>query len=212
MCIFGVFGFFGSFIGERGDSSSQVGRFYDQKTFVTINGVFVDGRGNIYFGQGGHGSIQVYDNKGSFLYRISFPTSGGIWRFYVDEYDMVHILVLRGRRLLAFFDGNLVVDRTLTTHENGHNMLGEFENMARREFVDNFRNTYIKGFNGNIRVYNENGDFLRNISPSSVIWIFHPSASLAIGTAGSIILISLHSKKIFKPLHKGQDYERNPPE
>jgi hypothetical protein len=187
----GIYGFFSIAISS---ATSNVGRFYNELPLLPLNGIAVDSKGNVFFGISEHNSIQVYDNMGVFLYRFSFPAGGGMFSFYVDYDDFVHVVTARNSRVFSFYGGHLVGERGSYAEE-----LQEFGRRRQRDYSDIYGNKYAISFRS-VRMYDEYGNFLRRISPNAPIWPFPIFVMWLIALVGFIILIIMNWKWFVKSM------------
>lgn len=69
----------------------------DEYSMIDISEIEVDNAGNIYFGSGVSGLIQVYNNNNQFLYSVLFDTNGGGYTFSVEP-DIIKCIIFRGNK------------------------------------------------------------------------------------------------------------------
>jgi len=201
LLIIGIHGFiFGLLEMAQNPSAVEIGRSYDQRPRRAIESVAVDSRGRIHYGLnhdvGQGGSIQVYDNEGVFLYRISFPSRTGVFFFYIGGNDVVRIYPLRHRSILYFYDGELI-NSVRPSGDAGHiAAINRFR--ARQEvneFTDSYGNVYIvRG--SSVRMYDIHGNFIRSIRPSSPFLPLQFLPSLAVAII-SIVIVVIACKRFY---------------
>ena len=200
-----IIGFFGFFI-QMGNTPNRVERSYDPKPLHEINGFAVDSIGNIYFGLTQHSSIQVYDNRGNFMYRFSFPTGGaGHFNFIIDYYDVVHVVVRRESSVFSFKDGYLIYRQRF---ENERERMTIINGIKRNPYSrrDVYGNIYTLTGSVQIRMYDSYGRFIRFISPSAPFFPLPGSWFIFISFFSSFALIGINYKFFYDLLK----YSRNP--
>jgi len=175
---------FGIIYNMAASPGNRIGRFYNELP-ILYNGIAVDSMGNIYIGIRLHNAIQVYDNTGMFLYHFSFPSNGGgVFAFYIDENDIVHVAVARGVGYLAFYNGRRYGER----RRMEPNELREFDSRRVNTYVDIDGNTYIVA-RGRVRMYDEQGYFIRSIFPGSILLhLLNPYGMFLLFLVGVIVL------------------------
>lgn len=187
--------------------SIEIGRFYDQRPRRFIENIAVDSAGNVHYGlshgAGQGGSVQVYSNEGAFLYRISFPTWTGMFFFYIDAYDVVHVYPVRHRAILSFYNGELVSSRRTVSDSRHVVIIDSFRvHQENSEFIDIYGNVYrVRG--SGVRMYDAHGNFLRVIRPTSPIFPQPLSLSLVMIALG--LIIGLTALYLYKR-HANQEY------
>ena len=178
-------------------SSSEPIRRYDQLSLSNNARAFIDSRGNIHY-RASEGSIQVYNNVGEFLYRIQFPTGGGDFYFYIDENDILNVLIFRGRSLMSFNDGQLVYRRRFESNESMNDLIHYFRSRRTNEFFDTYGNRYYTGRLGRgARMYDPYDNFITTIRPSAPIWPLNMGIYIIMAIAGVITLLIVHAEFIF---------------
>jgi len=184
-------------------STSNIELHHTKIPLGSVEAVSVDSSGNIYIGinQRGSihnsGSVQVYDNNGRFLYRVSFPKWTGMFFFYVDDNDILRVFPARGRNVFSFVEGELIsseppADRNTTIEHFRYKQ-------QTTQFVDRYGNTYTRtGFsNRNFRMYDTCGYFIRTIRPNAPILPLPFSLSLLMCASG-FVFTAVTIKLIFK--------------
>ena len=164
-----LFGFFGFFIAAGTRMSDKTGKLFNQKPLYTINGIAVDSIGNIYYGNKEHTSIDVYDNKGSFLYRFSFPS--GYFVFHIDHEDIVHVATARVNKIFSFKDGDLLSERKYINSQEKSDIINEFNRQRKRKYIDSNGNKYVISVI-TIKVYDQQGTLIRRVWANAPIWPF----------------------------------------
>jgi len=150
-------------------SSIEIGRNYNHRPIYSLEDAVVDSRGNIYYGlnltlTSRAGSVQVYDNMGRFLYSVSFPTSTGMFFFYVDKDGIVNVFTARGGRKMSFYEGHLVYYRRIESSSQERQAVIDHirAQQARRGFTDIYGNGYVlEPSNWAVRMYDLCGNFMR---------------------------------------------------
>ena len=194
-------------------SSVRIERLGEPRPLRNIESIAVDSRGNIHFSLNqellsNEGSVQVYDNEGNFLYGFSFPNWTGMILFYIDNDDVVHVLPVREGRVLSFSDGELIGyrERVIGAGENATtNYMRNLQN--RTEFADRYGNQYRLSYsmtfhndriyNTNVRMYDTEGNFVREIIPNAPTWPLTLGGSLLMSITG-IILTAIGTTFILK--------------
>ncbi|MDL2327116.1 hypothetical protein LJC64_00430 [Ruminococcaceae bacterium OttesenSCG-928-A11] len=195
-CIFGVCGVLFGFIGftwstlailsldKRVEFSGQPVPLHE------INGVAVDSMGYLYYGSDQNNSIQIFDENGTFLRRITFPTSGGAFAFYVDENDQVQVATARGGMLYTFAGETLVFEGSYEAAESGKYFDDYRKKGNRKQYVDEFGNEYYVTSDKKVHVINaETRELLRIVSPKTPIWPFSIMAFWGIGLVSAMVVI-----------------------
>ena len=181
----------------------RIERSYNQWPIRAVVGISVDSNGNIYYGVdhgfGRASSIQVYSNEGIFLYGISFPTWTGMYFFYVDGDDIVRIFPARDGRTLSFRDGHLISSNQPIDSTERNTIIQHIRRQqARSGFTDTHGNTYTTNPTTiTVRMYDPNGNFIRNIQPDAPTLPLPFSTSLFIAIAGLAIIV-IASIRFFK--------------
>jgi hypothetical protein len=182
----------GFFISTRNNFSSQIERFDEPKSTHSIYGVAVDSTGKIHFGLTEYNAIQVYDNTGTFLYGFSFPTDTGVFTFYIDPNNIVHVATARGRKVFSFENGYLVNER-MFAHANEFT---EIKNNREMVYFDYNENKYI------VRawwvwMHDRDGNFVRIISPYGSFLPLSAYLMLGLAVLGIIVVIVAANRKFF---------------
>lgn len=200
-------GFLGFFMMLGNAMHEETGRFNDPKPLYSIRGIAIDSIGNLYYGNNDHSTIQVYSNKGSFLYRFSFPTGGaGYFAFYIDNDDVVHVATARTNKVFSFKEGDWIGERTYVDGKDESDTINDFERRKKKEFFDVEGNRYIISIR-TVKMYDPNGIFVRKVSPSAPIWPFSIFMFWGIGALGiPVILLSnfWFFKKFFSALEQNR--------
>lgn len=204
LVIFGSSGFLIS-ISYKTD---PIGRYNDQKPLYSVNGIVVDSKGNLYYGTDQYNSIQVYNNKGAFLYRFSLPNA--FFTFYIDSDDIIHVASARANGVLSFKDGELM---NVREYMEGENVIPEFARLQKENYYDDLGNRYYiyglaenrsldtigtKGTkvhlsNKTVNIYDPQGTFISMVSPKAPIWPFSIWMFWGIAAVGLLIIIFLIS-------------------
>jgi len=184
------------------DAFRRIERFETQSPLHLVVGIAVDSNGNIYYGSGQHSSIQVYNNKGNFLYGFSFPTNGAFnFTFYIDDADYIHIAIASDY-MYTFYNGELISGPKDTADEASHR-LNEYSEQSQnaKEFQDREGNIYKITNGKRVKMYDgATGEYIRTIIPNAPIWPFSIIAFWCIFAVGMILLF-LCNREIFKALN-----------
>ena len=142
-----------------------------------VNMIAVDSLGNIHYDNSEFNSIQVYNNEGSFLYRIAIPF--GINRssiiFFVDENDVVHATTRNINRIYFFKDGLYIDQRRFENEEDREAIIDEILNQRRMGHFDYEGNRYVlsrSNFSSTVSMFDQDGNLIRSITPNAPIWPF----------------------------------------
>lgn len=111
---FGTFGFLYHFY----TSSTRQGTYISDKQYAInqFKGVRVDSVENIYIGEGGQGSVQVFNKNGEYIYSIKFDTYGGVYSIDIDE-DILYIIIYRSKQFIAVENQEIIINKIFTEEE-----------------------------------------------------------------------------------------------
>jgi hypothetical protein len=87
----------------------EVSRFDKPMPINEMHGVVVDSNGNYYYGSRQFNNIQVFSNQGKFEYGFSFPNDSGLFEFYIDDEDRIHVAT--SVKFFSFYGGNLIGEK-----------------------------------------------------------------------------------------------------
>lgn len=82
-----------------------------QSPLYLIDGIAVDSKGTLFVCSTTGQAIEAFDNTGGFLYEYKLPSNGGDIQFYIDEQDVLHVLLVRGpsqKRMIQLKDGQIL--------------------------------------------------------------------------------------------------------
>ncbi|MDR3288341.1 MAG: hypothetical protein LBT22_02820 [Peptococcaceae bacterium] len=190
------FGYFGFFYTALNAKPRNVGYFEKQQPLHGINDIVIDRKGHIYYGNGLHSSIQVYDNEGRFLYGFSFRSSKE-FPFYMDEQDYIHVAA---DSLLTFYNGILLETKEYKDDDEAERMKEEYRQWRyKSEYWDAAGYMYKVELlkSKRIKMYDANtGQLIRVIHPDTPIWPLSPFVVGLIGLA-SMAALGVLNKEFF---------------
>lgn len=96
----------------------------DEYSMSNISEIEVDSVGNIYFGSGASGRIQVYNNNNQFLYSVLFDTNGGSYAFSVEP-NIIKCIIFRGNKYFEIRNQH-VFEETIVNSEQANNLTYDF--------------------------------------------------------------------------------------
>jgi hypothetical protein len=178
----------------------SIGYFEKQQPLHGISDIAVDRKGRIYYGNGMHSSIQVYDNEGRFLYGFSFRTSSKEFLFYIDEQDQVQVAA---DSLFTFYNGALIETREYKDYDEAIQIQEEYRKRRyKSEYWDTVGNLYKITWGSplviadkKIKMYDANaGQLIRVIHPNSPIWPFNLFVFILIALASMAALWVLNKE------------------
>jgi hypothetical protein len=170
--------------------SDDFGRYTDQRSHNSVDRIVVDSAGNIYYLLSQHNSFQVYDNRGSFLYRASFPAFRGPPDFVIDNDDVV--FVIRGEFLMHLYKNGEYLH---TDRDGGGSAHAIREARNKKEYHDRDGNKYVVS-GRSVNIYDEHGTFMRKVSPKAPIWPFSLQLYACITILGAFLTF-ISNRKFF---------------
>lgn len=108
-----------------------------------LDGIVVDSRGRIYIGDATNSTLDIYSDKGRYLYNIPVDTRGS-YSIEVDDQDNIHIGLVRDEKLLVYDKNGKLVSSKDNTDEYKR-MGDEIEEKFGDEnkFIDKEGNKYL---------------------------------------------------------------------
>ncbi len=96
----------------------------DEYSMSNISEIEVDSAGNIYFGSGSSGLMQVYNNNNQFLYSVLFDTNGGGYAFSVEP-NIIKCIIFRSNKYFEIRNQQ-VVEEIIVNSEQANDLIHDF--------------------------------------------------------------------------------------
>lgn len=129
LCVCGFLGFF-----------IYLGCMYNPQNIMpmySVNAIFVDKSGRIYFGCSDASRVQVFDNKGEYLYSNTFNTLG-MFYYIAGEDGVVNVYTPR-ENMAYVFSGQELISKTRISQEYEANTIKMLK--EKMEAAKSFRDT-----------------------------------------------------------------------
>lgn len=193
--LFGFIGFFAS--GFPPYKSFE--RYEQSPTPLHGNaGVCVDREGRLYYGADQFDTIQVFNDKGEFLYGFSFPTRQGMFAFYLDDNNHVKVVTARGDYLYTFDNGELLAFENCEDDA----AFSEYQRLARQhEYFDSAGRRYDTTNRYAVMVFDtETDQLIRVVVPQAPKWPWPVMLYWLIAALGAGVFVLINRKAIQRAL------------
>lgn len=166
----------------------------DESTFIDLRGIVVDSEGNIYLGNHFFTKVQVYDNKGGFLYSLHIDSDGGDFAMKIDDNDNLIVATVRNDMVYTFSKGGYLVN----TEKNNDEAYEGFGTSDSTEFIDKQGNKFEIS---NLLLYSHivkissDGSKKTLISISFLAWLFKILIFIIFGSIPIVVILSKHQEK-----------------
>lgn len=162
-----------------------------QSPLYLIDGIAVDSKGTLFVCSTTGQAIEAFDNTGGFLYEYKLPSNGGDIQFYIDEQDVLHVLLVRGpsqKRMIQLKDGQILSQEPWRSSELVKAVPGGLFS-GTQTYHDAAGQTYEVHFNY-VNLFDGQGTFLRRIRFKAPIWPLPFAFYFCITAACELILIT----------------------